>query len=71
MAFPIDWKSQESMSNIDALPPARVVDLIANSIAANTRRAYASDLAQFEVWAEASLRRPAWSPITSLSTPTR
>ena len=34
----------------DVPPPGRVADLIANSIAANTRRAYASDLAQFEAW---------------------
>jgi integrase len=49
-AFPIDWKSEELMSSYDTPPPDRVADLIANSIAANTRRAYASDLAQFEAW---------------------
>ena len=38
------------MSSNDIPPPDRIADLIANSIAANTRRAYASDLAQFEAW---------------------
>jgi hypothetical protein len=38
------------MSGSDAPPPARVADLIVNSIAPNTRRAYASDLLQFEGW---------------------
>ena len=50
MAVPINWNSPESMSSNDVPPPGRVADLIANSIAANTRRAYASDLAQFEAW---------------------
>jgi hypothetical protein len=41
------------MSSSDTRPPDRVTDLIANSIAADTRRAYASDLAQFEALREA------------------
>ncbi len=47
---PIDWKSPESLPSNDGPPPDRVLDLIANSIAANTRRAYQSDLAAFEAW---------------------
>ncbi len=50
VAVPIDWKSPELLPSNDAPPRDRVADLIANSIAANTRRAYASDLAQFEAW---------------------
>jgi hypothetical protein len=46
LAFPIDWVRSDKSSGI----LERVADLVENSVAANTRRTYQSDLAQFESW---------------------
>ncbi len=52
MAFPINWKSppQPEVPTRSDEPPRileRVADLVENSVAANTRRAYRSDLSHF------------------------